>query len=103
MSSPKNQPILKPVKSTPLSTVIFEPCGKADMMVFSASTREETQDIVAKDGATGNEGYHLRYNNNGWVDFILTSDGTNNTVVSGSTTVSAGTWYHAAGIYDGST
>ena len=70
---------------------------------FRLESTAETQDIVAKDGATGNEGYHLRYNNNGWVDFILSDDGTNNTVVSGSITVSAGTWYHAVGVYDGST
>jgi hypothetical protein len=73
------------------------------MAWFRLESTGDTQDIVAKDGATGNEGYHLRYNGNGWVDFILSHDGTNNTTVIGSTTVTAGTWYHATGVYDGST
>lgn len=53
MSGPENQPILKPGNSTPLSTVIREPIGKADTMVFSTSTCEEAQDIVAERDSGG--------------------------------------------------
>ena len=74
---------------------------------FRLATTSETQDIVAKDGSDGNQGYQVRYNNNGQLNFGLSSDGVtaNITWLNGATDLSsaAGEWHHVVAVYNGST
>jgi hypothetical protein len=73
---------------------------------FRLATTSETQDIVAKDGSDGNQGYQVRYNNNGKLNFGLSGDGVTANIMwlNGTTDLSsaAGEWHHVAAVYDGS-
>ncbi|WP_425391337.1 LamG-like jellyroll fold domain-containing protein [Ekhidna sp.] len=57
--------------------------------------------IIGKyDGTEG--GYLLRVNNSNFVEFHTMDDNTTSSVATGSTALSASTWYHVAGVFDGS-
>lgn len=59
--------------------------------------------IAGKSGATPNAGYNIRMSSGNFFTLALSNDGTTTTNFNGNTTVSANTWYHVAGVYDGST
>ena len=58
------------------------------------------QDVIAKDGVSGNYGYRLYIDSSGKPNFEVSSDGTAVTTVTGDTALSPGTWYHLVGVYN---
>ncbi len=60
-----------------------------------------TKNYVAKHAASGNYGYTVYQNTSNKFGFLLSSDGTSYSSVISNTTLSTGTWYHIAVVYDG--
>lgn len=62
-------------------------------------TSASDQDILAKDGASGQYGYRLYVNSNGKLVMEVSGDGTSTTTATGNTSLSFLTWYHVVGVY----
>lgn len=71
---------------------------------FNLDSIASTIAIAGKDGATGNQGYVLRFNpSSERLNAYLSSDGTTLTQLNSTTTgLTINTWYHGTMVYDGS-
>ncbi|MEN9328199.1 MAG: hypothetical protein RI947_1007 [Candidatus Parcubacteria bacterium] len=69
----------------------------------TSGTITTTEQIATKDGTGGNNGYWIRLDGgNARMQFQVSDNGTNNTSVgSGISSVTTNTWYHVAGVYNG--
>jgi hypothetical protein len=87
-----------------VSQVGLDPTGDLTVEGWFRMTTSATGVIAAKDGTTTNQGYYIRYNfSSPHVDLLL-YNGTTQTTFSGTTTtLTLGTWYHAAGVLNTTT
>ena len=67
------------------------------------TSNNAVHDIVAKKGASGQFGYRLYTDASGKLNMEVSIDGSATTIVTGSTALSANTWYHVEGVYANST